>query len=271
MLYKGIVTEQVMKYRKKFKSLSHSRTKIFKTIIILFLSGLLLSSIIAGIVIVNTWGRTIIQVDIHQNKKLIHLSSFAEPPQFAIWLENPGTKELKTVFVTHRVAIDDWEGKTNVPVALPQWFKLFRGNGSRGRDLLTAKDPDMAITGATPKDDYFSIRVEVKPGSEWICWIEMNLAGDFNEAFPEYNTDAYLEDEYSNGQPAILFKADIEAIENRTYTPVLTAQSIWENGLVRVEPINDKITSARYVFDTIRISVIKPKPKLIDKNKFRDF
>jgi hypothetical protein len=35
-----------------------------------------------------------------------------------------------------------------------------------------------AVLGATPKDDYFSIRIEVEPGSEWNYWIEMNLAGD---------------------------------------------------------------------------------------------
>ncbi len=69
----------------------------------------LLIALIAGLLIVRTWGRTLIQVDIHQNKKLIHLSTFAEPPQFAIWLENPVTKELKNVFVTHRVAIGDWK------------------------------------------------------------------------------------------------------------------------------------------------------------------
>ena len=115
--------------------MSFFRKKIVKTDIVLFLSGIIIAGIIAGIVIAKTRGRTLIQVDIHQNKQLIYLSTFAEPPQFAIWLENPATKELKTVFVTHRVAIGDWEGKANVPVALPQWFKLFRGNTSRGKDL----------------------------------------------------------------------------------------------------------------------------------------
>jgi len=251
--------------------MSFFRKKILKTGIILFLSGLVLVLIIAGIVIVKTWGRTIIQVDIHQNKKLIHLSTFAEPPQFAIWLENPETKELKTVFVTHRVAIGDWEGKANVPVALPQWLKLFRGNGKPVKESGSAKGSDMAIIGATPKDDYFSIRAEVKPGSEWICWIEMNLAGDFNDAFPEFDKEAYKEDEFSNGQPALLFKADIKAIENQKFTPALTAQSIWENGLVRIEPVSEGITTAKDVFDSIQISVIRPKPKLIDKNKIQNY
>jgi len=244
-----------------------SRKKIVKTGIILFSCGLLVVLIIAGILIVKTRGRTILQVDIHQNKELIHLSTFAEPPQFAIWLENPETKELKTVFVTHRVAIGDWEGKANVPVALPLWFKLFRVNGKQIKESGSEKKSDMVITGATPKNDFFSIRVEVKPGSKWICWIEMNLAGDFNDSFPEFNLETLKEDEFSCGQPALLFSSSITAEEGLKFTPVLAGQSIWEKGNTRVEPVSNGVTTAKNVFDKIQISVIRPKPKLIDKNK----
>ena len=240
-----------------------------KTGLKLFIAGLIIIAIVAGVTIARTWGRTVIQVDIHQNKDLIHLSTFAEPPQFAIWLEDPVSKELKTVFVTHRVAVGDWEGKANVPVALPQWFRIFRGNGEKVEDSGSVTGSDLVISGATPKDDYFTIRIEVKPESQWICWIEMNLAGDFNEAFPEIDSDSHLEDEFSNGQPALLFKADISAIENTEYKPSLFAQSLWNNDSVMIEPVNDGITTARNVFDTIRISVNKPKPKLINKYKIQ--
>ena len=245
------------------------KRKYVKSVLIVAAAGVILVGVLAGITIIRTWGRTVIQIDIHQNRELILLSTFAEPPQFAIWLENPATKEVKTVFVTHRVAAGDWEGKANVRVALPQWFRQFRGNGNPGNESSSAKGPDMAISGATPKEDYFSIRVEVKPETEWICWIEMNLAGDFNDAFPEFNREEHEEDEFSNGQPALLFRANVRAVENLQVTPVITGQSIWENGTVRVEP-EEGITTARDVFDEIRISVSKPKPKLIDKNKIRD-
>jgi len=247
-----------------------SKKKILKTGIILFVSGLIIASVTAGILVLKTRGRTVLQVDIHQNKKLIRLSNFAEPPQFAIWLENPDTKELKTIFVTHRVAAGDWEGKANVPVALPQWFKLFRGNDKSTSETTSAKKSDLLITGATPKDDYFTIRVEVEPGSEWTCWIEMNLAGDFNEAFPEFDRESYKEDEFSNGQPAILFKADVKAVEGLTFTPALEAQSTWEKGAVVIGPVSDAITTARDVFDKIGISVMRPKPKLIDKYRIQN-
>jgi hypothetical protein len=245
--------------------------KTLKTGIILF-SGIILLIIATVIILVTRIrGRILFQVDIHQNKELIQLSNFAEPPQFAIWLQNKETDELKTVFVTHRVAVGDWEGKPNVPVALPQWFRLFRGNGKNKKETADAKKSDLVVTGATPKDDYFSIRVEVKPGSKWICWIEMNLAGDFNEAFPEFDRAAFKEDEFSNGQPALLFKTDIEAVENMKFTPVIDAQSIWDDGDVKIEPVSNGVTTARKVFDNIQISVLRPKLKLIDKNKIPTF
>lgn len=256
--------------------MSGLRSKTFRTLLFVFISGIVIAIIVALILILQTRGRTLIQVDIHQNKNLIYLSTFAEPPQFAIWLEDPATKELKNIFVTHRVAVGDWEGKANVPVALPQWFRLFRETGNSSgpsglaRSSGSGKNNDLVISGATPKDDYFSIRVEVKPESEWICWIEMNLAGDFNEAFPEFDRETLTEDEFSNGQPALLFRSEVKAIENQSFTPVLTSQTIWNDGSVSVEPLSSGITTAKNVFDTINVSVIRPKPKLIDKYKIRD-
>jgi hypothetical protein len=244
--------------------------KFIKRGLILISGGLLIILIVAGITILRTRGRTVIQVDIHQDKKIIHLSNFAEPPQFAIWLENPATKELKTVFVTHRVAKGDWEGKASVPVALPLWYQLFRGGKNHQEASPKGKRSDLAITGATPKGDYFSLRIEVEPGSEWICWMEMNLAGDFNDAFPEVDLKTLREDEFSNGQPALIFRADVKAIEGLKFTPAIISQSTWTNGVVNVEPVTEGITTAKKVFDDISISVSKPKPKLIDKTRIQD-
>lgn len=211
----------------------------------------------------KTQGRLQVQFDIHQNKEAIYLSTFAEPPQFAIWLENLQTGKVKTVFVTSRVSKGDWEGKKNVPVALPRWYDLFKDQDQSDR----SKDDNehtLAVTGATPKDDYFSVRVEVPPGSQWNCWIEMNLAGDFNEAFPEFNEQTLKEDEFSCGQPALLFKAEITAVEGLVVEPALASQSIWDDGINLIEPVSQDVTTARDVFDHISISVQKPKVKLIE-------
>ena len=230
------------------------------------LSGfiVLILLVVAGLYI-NIRGRTLLQFDIQQNEKLIFLSTYAEPPQFAIWIENLKTGQLQTVFVTKRVSTGDWEGKANVPVALPRWFELFKGENKSHN--VVADDKFNAVTGATPKDDFFSVRVEVKPGTTWVCWIEMNLAGDYNEEFPEINLETFEEDVYACGQPALLFNDTVTAIEGNEYSPGLFAQSVWENGENRVEPVSEGVTTAREVFDSLIITVMKPKPKLIDKTK----
>ena len=92
----------------------------------------------------------------------------------------------------------------------------------------------------------------------------MNLAGDFNDSFPEFNLETLKEDEFSCGQPALLYKVKITAVEGMKYIPVLSGQSIWENGKTRVEPVSDGVTTAKEVFDEMKISVIRPKPKFID-------
>ena len=238
---------------------------------VFFAFGVVIALILVtyGVVVFRTFGRTLIQFDIHQNKKLILLSTFAEPPQFAIWIENAKTHKLKTVFVTSRVGKGDWEGKANVPVALPRWFEIFRGENQSFNSV--ENDEYSAVTGATPKGDYFSVRIEVEPGSEWICWLEMNLAGDYNDSFPEFDEQTLKEDEFSCGQPALLFKATINAEEGMKSTPILEAQSTWKNGVSSVEPVSNGVTTAKGVFDDIQISVIRPKPKLIDKNRILNY
>jgi len=239
----------------------------FRYAIFVFIAGVAIILVIVGLIIYRTLDRTQIQFDIRQNIEIIALSTYAEPPQFAIWLENIETNELKTVFVTHRASTGDWEGKTHVPVALPRWYDLFMDENTPF--TIIEDDKFMAVTGATPKKDFFSVRVEVKPGTNWIAWIEMNLAGDYNEAFPELNLQTFEEDEFATGQPALIYKAEIIAEEGMIYTPDIVAQSIWEDGENRIEPVSDGITTAKNVFDSIQISAIRPKPKLIDKNKLK--
>jgi len=157
------------------------------------------------------------------------------------------------------------EGKANVPVALPRWFDIFKGE-NRSYEHID-NDEFSAVTGATPRDDYFSVRIEVPQGSSWECWIEMNLAGDFNDSFPEFNLETLREDEFSCGQPALIFRAEITAEVGSKAVPVLESQSRWQDGVNIVEPVSEGVTTARNVFDDMLITVIRPKPKLIDKNK----
>ena len=89
--------------------------------------------IIGGLVfyaIARTWNKTEIEFLIHINEELVQQSVFGESPTFAIWLEDPDNGQTYTAYATRRVATGDWEGKADVPVALPLWSEINRSEKS---------------------------------------------------------------------------------------------------------------------------------------------
>jgi hypothetical protein len=226
--------------------------------------------IIAGLVVLafsRTWNKTEIEFLIHINEELVQQSVFGESPTFAIWLEDPDDGQTFTTYATRRVATGDWEGKKDVPAALPLWSKINRTKKKHRSGKAGMAGEEIITTGATPLPGYFRTRVSVKPGSKWICWVEYNLAGDFNEAYPAFNPENNTEDEFSIGQPALLYRAEIEALKGRVaYPEIIGICVINKEGMVLVGPLTG-ITTAKDVFDEIIISVVKPKPRIIRKPK----
>ena len=89
--------------------------------------------------------------------------------------------------------------------------------------------------------------------------------GDFNESYPEFNPETHVEDEYSSGQPALLYKAEIEVVKDLAVVPEIAGMCIFnQEGRVLVEPLQG-ITTASEVLDEISIAVVKPKPRIINK------
>ena len=223
------------------------------------LVGLLL---MAGLIAHALWrvrNRTLIEFRICQNTDLILFSDFGEPPQFAMWLEDPENNRLKTVFVTHRSATGDWEGKAECPAALPRWFEIYRKEaGHPGLPTLESPAPD-AVTGATPKSENFAWAVEVEPGSRWICWIEVNIAADYNEAFQEYDEAAQRMDTHQDGQPSLVYRGEIMADVGASVVPERYGYTAPDTNAGEVRQDLDVITTAAEVFRAVEISVVRPR------------
>lgn len=232
-----------------------------RNIIIMVLLVFLIVGSVVLYAYVSTLNKTELEFNIHINEQMVYQSAFGESPTFAIWIEDPKTGQVQTIYATNRAANNDWAGKAEVPVALPKWFEIRKAESNS--DLGNEVPERMIISGATPKPGYFSTRVRVNPKSEWICWIEMNLAGDYNETFKEYDPVAMTSDEFGMGQPALLYKAEIIANVGNTVVPDIAGMLIMdpENGTI-LKPL-EGITTAREVFDEINIKVVNPKPKLI--------
>lgn len=210
----------------------------------------------------RTMNMTEIEFSIHMNRDLIQVSTYGEPPTFAIWLEN-NRGERANVYVTRRAFEGDWEGKPEVPVSLPYWFHLFRSDNDESDKRSSGFLETDAITGATPRDEYFIIRVKVPKDSVYQFWIEMNLAGDYNDYYKEMDLTKMISDEFGNGQPALIYHAKIRAIRGYSVKPEIIGMTLIPDSTGKIIRPPVGITTADKVFDTIRVEVVRPKPYLI--------
>ncbi len=222
--------------------------------------------LVAGLVIYayrGTHGKTDIAFRIHINQQLVQESAFGESPTFAIWLEEPSTGRCRTVYVTRRAAVGDWEGKAEVPSALPCWFEVYKRENQTRELPGVEKQAPVAVTGATPEPGYFITRARVHAGTTWKCWIEVNLSGDYNDQYQEYNEEAKTIDAYGNGQPALIYSALIDAVEGTVVTPVIAGMCVPDfPGDSLIRPLKG-ITTAASVFDEISIALVKPNPSIV--------
>jgi hypothetical protein len=179
-----------------------------------------------------------------------------------------GTGKSRTVFATRRAAEGDWEGKAEVPVALPMWFEVVQTESGKAQHSDSEDSNDLdGVTGATPEPGYFILRVAADPGIKLTAWIEVNLAGDFNDSYKEFDEALMKEDEYRSGQPALLYKAEIEVLQDFEIEHELAGMTLLdqEKG-VMLKPIKG-ITTATAIFDEISMKVVKPKPRILKNRK----
>ena len=116
-----------------------------------------------------------------QDAELIAATPYGSPPQIAVWLEDPTDGSTHTLLVTKDSGAGTWRGKTESPEALPRWYEVYRREwGREGYPMPDAPVPD-AVTRPTSTVETFTWTAELPAGDHWVCWIEVNLSGDYNE------------------------------------------------------------------------------------------
>ncbi len=203
----------------------------------------------------------VLEFDIRQDMELISLATFSEPPQFAIWLEDPQTGKLKTIFATYRSATGDMIGKAECPGCLPLWFAVWeKETGKDGFPTMDEPAP-AAVTCPTPLQEHFTLRRRVEYGSRFILWMEMNLAGDFNKHYREDDEEAGIIDWDYSGQPCLVYRCEITAVPGNRYVPELFGQVDMEKPFNQmIVPVSDDVTTAKGVFKSIEIRVVHAEP-----------
>ncbi len=186
------------------------------------------------------------------NPEVYRATDYGEPPQIAIWLEQPVSGRIRTVWVTRRTAKGDWAGKVECLTALPFWVSRYNlETETKGPPTFRMQLTD-AITGATPKHE-LTINTSIPKGSEWDYYIEVNVSADYNEAFPAILWNG-MPDPDGNGQPSLVYSGQVRAHSRVDSIPQLIGRTKqWQT----VDHIVDdiiKITSAKNLFSKIEVS-----------------
>jgi hypothetical protein len=147
-------------------------------------------------------GQRTLHISLRLDPEVYRSTSYSEPPQMALWIEEQSGGDRHTLWITRRMAENRWEGKLYCPLALPIWEGRFgtRWPVFHGRRKL----PD-GISAATPRDG-IKLEYALPREGSWVFYLEVNLAGDYNPAYPYRGKDR-APDMEGNGQPSLLYEA----------------------------------------------------------------
>ena len=190
------------------------------------------------------------QIDL--NEPVYRATMYGNPPQMAIWLQNPSDQSIRTVMLTYRMGSGDWKGKTKCDVALPYWVGFFnRQTGTSGPPTQEHPAPD-AVTYATPKEQLI-VRTRLPEGSRWNYFIEVNVSGDFNADFPKKSKYGRT-DRDGNGQPSLVYGGAIETVKGTVSQPAVLGCTDQYGPVTRLTENIDGITTALKLLKTIKVS-----------------
>ncbi|MEA3286340.1 MAG: hypothetical protein U9Q77_03045 [Candidatus Marinimicrobia bacterium] len=194
-----------------------------------------------------------LRFDIQLSPDIYRLSNFGEPPQMALWLENENASEIRTLWVSNRLARGIWVGKVVCPTALPYWIS--RRELETGGEIPSFLKPlPDGITGATPKDK-LSIYTQVPPGSNWRYFLELNVSGDYNESFTASQPNGEPDPD-GNGQPSLVYSGRLKAETGWVDSTVLIGRT--EQAVVPSMLNHDlvSITSASQVLRKLEVTYL---------------
>jgi hypothetical protein len=183
-------------------------------------------------------------------------SHYEKPPQFALWLEKIPHRTVRTVWVTSKTAAGDWGKNITRSASLPYWVSRWNIE-TKTNSCPTPQNPVIdALTGATPKVDC-TAEAEVPANSTWNYFIEVNVSGDYNNAFP-LKQPSGRKDRQGNGQPSIIYRGTITASPGRKSSPRLIGRTDQFQSVKRIITDLEGITTAKKLFSTIEVSCQLP-------------
>ncbi len=183
------------------------------------------------------------------------------PPQIAIWAEDPSGNYLSTLYVTKKAATQSWisSGGNRRKEALPVWCHMRNVQYEDGLYLPTKKRPlTDGISGATPKAT-FNLKVSSLNGlKKFVIKIEINHSTDFNDFYPESaqeGTSNYSGGKMGSGQPALVYSANVDLTSDaKEFRAELAGHSSPDGSNGNLYPDTSTLTTALHIVKQIVIS-----------------
>lgn len=182
------------------------------------------------------------------------------PPQFAIWLEDTSGNYLSTVFVTYKIATQEWQANkgNRRKESLPHWCHQ-RGIVYDDGLLLPTKEHPLTdgITGATPKEDKTIKISPINLKKPFVVKAEFNHSVDFNTYYPknaQYGDDNYSGGEEGSGQPAVIYATTVyQDTQSAVFELIGHSSPDGANGEIFLD--TQKLTSARSIIQSINLKI----------------
>lgn len=184
------------------------------------------------------------------------------PPQLAIWIEDPAGNYLSTVYATRKISTQSWQaaGGNRRKEALPHWCHSRGVQYADGLYLPTKREPlTDGISGATPRGS-FDLKLMPESGlTRFTVKIELNHSADFNEAYPESAQEGepgWSGGKQGSGQPAVVYAVEVDLSSGKKeFEAVLIGHSSPDGSSGAVEADVSKLTSALHIVERITVRV----------------
>jgi hypothetical protein len=151
--------------------------------------------------------------------KIFKVITIKLPPQIAVWIEDPDGNYVETLYVTRKGGTQGWKGKPGGPPAetirrpeaLPCWSHKHNVVYPDGLYMPTRENPlTDAVTAASPAGN-FHLNTKVPQGlTKLVVLVEVNLPGDYNEAYPGNASPGSPNYSGASGQPSIIYEASVD-------------------------------------------------------------
>ena len=191
-----------------------------------------------------------LKFELELNPEMYRLSNFGEPPQMALWLESKDSSEVRTLWVSNRLARGVWVGKVVCPTALPYWISRRDIEKGGGIPSFLKPLPD-GITGATPKAT-LEVFANVDSGSEWRYYLELNVSGDYNSTFTASQPNGHPDPD-GNGQPSLIYTGSIMARSGWTDTARVVGRTEQMVAISNILPDLEGYTTANHVLKSLTV------------------